>query len=240
MSVGFPNLEEEVETLQGDRELQRAIAAEFVGTALLLTAIVGSGIMAWQLASGTLGLALFMHAIAVGTFLIVLIHAFGPISGAHFNPAVSFGFWWLGELGTRRAILYVIAQIIGGIVGVMLAHAMFQIDLIDIGTRERTGYGQAVGEFVATFVLMFVILAVRHSAPRAVPTIVGFVIIAGILYTSSASFANPAVSIARQLTDTFAGMRPLDVPVFVVMELLAAVVAVILYRWMYSDAPRKD
>jgi glycerol uptake facilitator-like aquaporin len=214
---------------------QRAVA-ELVATALLLAAVVGSGIMGERLASGSVGLALLCNTIATGAVLVALILAFGPISGAHMNPAVSLCAAWQGELSWHDAGRYVVAQLTGAIMGVILAHWMFALPTtLDVSQHVRAGSAQLLSEAVATFGLLGVIAGCSRTRPGAtVPFAVGAYITAAYWFTASTSFANPAVTIARCLTDTFAGIRPADVPGFIVAQLIGAIAATALFRWLLS------
>ena len=217
------------------RETARSLVAEALGTAFLLATVVGSGIMAESLAEGNTALALLANSIATGAILVVLILVFAPISGAHFNPAVTLCFLIRRDISTSRAILYWLTQIPAGLVGVMAAHVMFSVPLFSASTTARTGIHQWTGEFVATFGLVAAILGTIRYQPRATPWAVGLVIMAGYWYTSSTSFANPAVTIARGFTDTFAGIVPLHVPAFVLSQLVAAVVATLVFTWLLAE-----
>ena len=214
----------------------RKPAAEFIGTAFLLTAVVGSGIMGERLAAGNAAIALLANSIATGAALYALIRTFGPISGAHFNPAVSLVFALRRELTPRDTVAYVVAQIAGGIAGTILAHAMFGLPLLDASLKMRTGGAQWLAEAVAAFGLVATILAgVRFNRP-AIPWLVGLYITAAYWFTSSTSFANPAVAIARSLTNTFSGIRPADLPGFIAAELCGAVIAMLLMGWLLREA----
>ena len=206
--------------------LPRRLLAEGLGTALLLACVVGSGIMGVQLAAGNDAIALLANAAATAGALYVLIVVLGPVSGAHFNPAVSVAMRLRGELGGRDLLAYVLVQIAGAVAGVLLAHAMFDLALLQPGTRVRTGASQWLSEGVATFGLLLTILLGARHRPAAVPALVACWIFAAYWFTASTSFANPAVTLARALTQTFAGIRPVDVGGFVVAQLLGAVVAV--------------
>jgi glycerol uptake facilitator-like aquaporin len=211
--------------------LGRRLLAEFVGTALLLAAVVGSGVMGVQLAAGNDAVALLANAGATAGVLYVLIVLFGPISGAHFNPAVTLAMRVRGDLGTGEAMAYVATQVLAAVVGVLLAHAMFGLPLLQPGLHARTGAAQWLSEGVATFgLLLTILLGLRHR-PNAIPALVASYIFAAYWFTASSSFANPAVTLARGLTQTFAGIRPMDVPAFVLAQLagagLALVVAVV-------------
>ncbi|MEM7047469.1 MAG: MIP/aquaporin family protein [Pseudomonadota bacterium] len=216
----------------------RKLTAEWLGTFFLLAGVVGSGIMAEQLAGGSLALALLGNAIPTGAVLFVFITMFAPISGAHFNPAVTLSFFLRKEIKAGMAFAYALAQVIGGIAGVFAAHMMFDHALIDPATTTRAGPGQWLGEFIATFGLVGTILACLKSRPRAVPMAVGLYITAAYWFTSSTSFANPAVTIARSFSDTFTGIAPMDVAPFVGVQLLAAVVATGVFGWLMTDRGR--
>jgi len=209
--------------------------AEWLGTFSLLATVVGSGIMAEKLAGGNVAIALLGNTIPTGAILVVFITVFGPISGAHFNPAVTVSFALRKEIEAKHAVLYVVAQVFGGIVGVFAAHVMFDNVLIDPSTTDRTGIGQWVGEFVATFGLIGTILACLKARPTAVPTAVGLYITAAYWFTSSTSFANPAVTIARGFSNTFAGINPTHIAAFVVIQLVAAVLATYFFRWLLEE-----
>ena len=212
-------------------DLNRRLAAEFVGTALLLATVVGSGIMAENLAGGNVAIALLGNTVATGAILMVLILIFGPISGAHFNPAVTFAFLLRRDIGSSDAAVYVAVQVAGGLVGTLVAHLMFEEPLLMLGATARTGIGQWTGEAVATFGLVGTILGCLRARPEAVPYAVGLFITAGYWFTSSTSFANPAVTIARSLSDTFAGIRPADAPAFIAMQFAGAALATALFGW---------
>lgn len=215
--------------------MQRRLMAEWLGTFSLLATVIGSGIMAERLAGGNVAVALLGNTIPTGAILVVLITIFGPISGAHFNPAVTLTFAIRKEIGWGESGLYVLAQVIGGIAGVFAAHLMFDIDLVNPSTTIRTGTGQWVGEFVATFGLVGTILACIKAKPEAVPMAVGLYITAAYWFTSSTSFANPAVTIARSFSDTFAGISPANVAAFVGVQLIAAVLATGFFKWLLAD-----
>lgn len=214
---------------------QRA-AAEAIGTALLVATVVGSGIMAETLAGGNLAVALLANTIATGAILYVLITALGPVSGAHFNPVVSLVFAMRREVGWGIAALFIAAQALGGAGGTMLAHAMFEQPLLQASAHARTGAAQWLSEAVATFALVMTILGTLRSRPDAVPAAVALVIVAAYWFTASTSFANPAVTLARSLSDTFAGIAPGDVPPFVLAQLagggLALAVCERLFGWV--------
>jgi len=214
-----------------DHDLPRRIAAEALGTALLVATVVGSGIMAQSL-THDIALALLGNTIATGAILVVLITIFGPISGAHFNPAVSLVFALRRDLPAQEAASYTIAQIIGGIAGTVTAHLMFALPVIEASVKIRTGGPQWFSEFVATFGLVAVILGGIRFEHKAVPWLVGLYITAAYWFTASTSFANPAVAIARAFTDTFSGIRPADLPGFIVAELIGAVCALGVMSWL--------
>ncbi len=213
-------------------DLTRRLAAEFVGTAFLLAAVVGSGIMAETLSPDNPGVALLGNAIATGAILAVLILVYGPVSGAHFNPAVTVAFALRREIAPRDAGLYIAVQIAGAFAGVMTAHIMFEQPLLFASTHARTGAGQWTGEAVATFSLLAAILGCLRWRPEAVPYAVGLAIAAGYWYTSSTSFANPAVTIARGFTDTFSGIAPAHAPAFIAAQIAGAALAVLFFRWL--------
>lgn len=216
---------------------RHALAAEFVGTLLLLAIVVGSGIMGERLAGGNVALALLANATATAGGLYVLVVLFGPVSGAHFNPAVTLAMQWNREALPAPAVGYVAVQVAGAIAGVLLAHAMFGEAIWQPGTRIRTGGGQWLSEGVATFGLVLTILLGMRFRASAVPALVAAWIFAAYWFTASTSFANPAVTLARALTTTFAGIRPLDVPGYIVAQLAGTAVALLLARW-WLQAPR--
>lgn len=213
-------------------DLLRRTAAEFFGTLLLLAAVVGSGIMAERLAAGNIALALLANAVATGAALIAILYAFGPISGAHLNPAVTLCEAVQGTLDWVETVAYWSAQTAGAIAGVAVADAMFGVAVFSASTHTRTGPAQWLSEFVATFGLLAVIYGCVHSRPSIVPVAVGAYITAAYWFTSSTSFANPAVTLARSMTNTFAGIRPVDVAGFVVAQLAGAATAAALFRWL--------
>jgi glycerol uptake facilitator-like aquaporin len=213
-------------------DLSRRLVAEALGTGLLVTAVVGSGVMAEQLAGGNVAVALLANTIATGGALVALIHTFGPVSGAHFNPAVTLADAVLGALPARDAGAYAVVQVAGGIVGAVAADAMFDLPLVAWSRHARTGPGQWLGEFVATFGLLGVIASCTRRTPAVTPWAVAAWIVGAYWFTSSTSFANPAVTMARAFTDTFAGIRPVDVPGFVVAQLAGALAAVGLFKWL--------
>lgn len=213
---------------------QRAFA-EWLGTAFLLAAVVGSGIMAQRLSGGNAALALLCNTLPTGAALAVLILTFGPISGAHFNPAVTIACALRGELPAATAALYMGAQILGAIVGVWVAHLMFELPLWQFSATVRSGSGQWFAEAIATFGLLLTIFGCSAHRPAAVPYAVGLYITAAYWFTASTSFANPAVTIARSLTDTFAGIAPAGVMAFIAAQLVGMLGAVILSRWLWRN-----
>lgn len=217
---------------------QRAFA-EWLGTAFLLAAVVGSGIMAQKLSGGNVALALLCNTIATGAILVVLILMLAPISGAHFNPAVTLAFALRGETSWTDAAIYSIAQIAGAIAGVGIAHLMFELPVLQLSLTDRIGAGQWLGETVATFGLLSTIFGVGHRTITAVPYAVGLYVTSAYWFTSSTSFANPAVTIARSLSDTFAGIAPQGIPAFIAAQFIGAVLAVLLARWLWAGASER-
>lgn len=220
--------------------LGRRLAAEALGTALLLAVVVGSGIMGQRLAGGNDAIALLGNTLSTGAALVVLISVFGPVSGAHFNPAVSLTFALRREISWRLAAAYAAVQIAGAVLGVFAAHAMFAEPILQISTKLRDGPAQAFSEFVATFGLVLTILGTLRFRPDFTPLAVGLYITAAYWFTASTSFANPAVSLARSLSNTFAGIAPSSAPAFVAAQLVGAVVAFVACRWLFgsqSSAP---
>jgi len=220
-------------------DLPRRLAAEALGTALLVAVVVGSGIMGERLAAGNDAVALLGNTLATGAALPVLILVFGPLSGAHFNPVVSASFALQRALPWNECAAYVPVQIAGAIAGTLLAHLMFGEPLLQASTHVRTGLGVWTGEIVASFALLLTILGCLRSQPNVVPYAVGLVITAGYWFTSSTSFANPAVTIARSLTDSFAGIRPADAPGFIVAQIAGAFAATIIAQWLWSPQDRE-
>jgi glycerol uptake facilitator-like aquaporin len=212
-------------------DLPRRLVAESLGTALLVATVVGSGIMAERLTKDV-ALALLGNTLPTGAILAVLITILGPISGAHFNPAVTLVFALKRDLMPREALSYIAVQVIGGIMGTMIAHAMFALPLLDASLKMRTGGAQWLAEGVAAFGLVITILAGIRFERAAVPWLVGLYITAAYWFTSSTSFANPAVAIARSMTNTFSGIRPVDLPGFIAAELCGAIVALMLMSWL--------
>ena len=217
--------------------LSRRIAAEGVGTALLLAVVVGSGIMGQRLSGGNDAIALLGNTIATGAGLVVLIHMFGPVSGAHFNPAVTLALLMRREIDGRAALLYVAAQFAGGVAGVWIAHTMFAEPLLQISTKLRDGPAQGFAEGVATFGLVGTIIATQRSRPEFTAVAVGLYITAAYWFTASTSFANPAVTVARSLSDTFAGIAPASVPLFIVGQCAGMVAAVGFFTWLFRPEP---
>ncbi len=213
------------------------LAAEFLGTAFLVAAVVGSGIMAERLAGGNVALALLANTIATGAALVALILAFGPVSGAHLNPVVSVSDALEGGLAWAEVLPYVAAQIFGGIAGAIAAHGMFGLPLVTLSLHSRSGPPQVFSEFIATFGLLCVIWGCSRTQSRAVALAVGSYITAAYWFTASTSFANPAVTIARCLSNTFAGIRPVDVPLFVVAQFAGGIAATFLFRWLIPGLP---
>lgn len=210
----------------------RKLVAEFLGTALLLAAVVGSGIMGERLAQGNVALALLANTLATGATLAALILTFGPISGSHLNPVVTLADAALGGLPWKQVPGYVVAQLSGALIGVLTAHTMFALPLYSVSHHARSGFSQSFSESIATFGLLAVILGCVRSRPSAVPYAVGAYISGAYWFTASTSFANPAVTIARSLTDTFAGIAPHDALTFIAAQLLGTASATFLFRWL--------
>lgn len=206
------------------------LVAEAIGTMLLLTVVVGSGIMAETISGGNVGLALWGNTAATGAILVVLILVFGPLSGAHFNPAVTLVFLARGDVSGREAASYISVQIIAAIAGVILAHAMFDVDLLQASAKVRTGVGQWISEGVATFGLIMTILGCLRHRSEAIPYAVGLYITAGYWFTASTSFANPAVTIARSFTDSFSGISVSNMPAFIAAQMVGAYLAYFLFK----------
>ena len=208
------------------QSLLQKLAAVAIGSFFLFVAVIGSGIMAESLAGGSVAIALLGNTVATGAILYVLIAMLGPVSGAHFNPAVTLAFFLRREIEAKVAGLFVIAQFAGGVLGAYAAHLMFGLPIFQFSTKARAGIGQWTGEFIATFGLVLTILLLLRYRPAAIPAAVGLYITSAYWFTSSTSFANPAITVVRSLTDTFAGIAPGDVPAFVVMQVLGALAAV--------------
>ena len=219
-------------------DLRRRLAAEALGTAFLLIAIVGSGIMAERLSGGNAAIALLANAIATGAALVVLIRLFAPLSGAHFNPAVSACFALRGEMPWRMAMLYAAVQCAAAILGVWLAHAMFGVPVLEVSHKVRAGGAQGLAEFIATFGLLLTIVGGGRHAPAHVPTLVGLYITAAYWFTASTSFANPAVTAARMLTGSFAGIAPASAPGFVIAQGAAVLAGAVLPDWLFRPPGR--
>ncbi len=218
--------------------LRARIVTEFLGTGFLVAAVVGSGIMAERLSGENVALALLANTIATGAALVALILTFGPISGAHFNPVVSLADAMEGGLAWAETLPYIAAQILGGVSGTFAAHAMFNLPLVSMSHHVRSGPAQYLSEFIATFGLLSVIWGCSRSRSSVVPFAVGSYIVAAYWFTASTSFANPAVTIARCLSGTFAGIRPVDVPLFVVAQFAGGIAATILFRWLIPSLPQ--
>lgn len=217
-----------------EHALTKRLVAELLGTGFLVCTVVGSGIMAANLADGNIALALLCNTIPTGAILFVLITIFGPLSGAHFNPAVSVALAMRNLLPWSETAPYIAAQIIGGLLGSIAAHLMFDLPLLQIAATDRTGIGQWSGEFIATFGLLATILGCIRLKPDAVAMAVGLYITSAYWFTSSTSFANPAVTIGRAISDSFAGINPGDVPLFIIMQMLGALAAVALFSWLLA------
>lgn len=217
-------------------DMSRRLAAEFVGTAFLLATVIGSGVMAETLSPANHGVALLGNTIATGAILAVLILIYGPVSGAHFNPAVTLAFALRREIAPGDAAAYVAVQVAGALIGAVLAHLMFDLPALFASGQARAGPGQWLGEAVATFSLLAAIFGCLRWRPDAVPWAVGLVITAGYWYTSSTSFANPAVTVARSFTDTFSGIAPAHAPAFIAAQLAGAAAAVLFFRWLLAPA----
>lgn len=215
--------------------LSKQLAAEAIGTAFLLMAVVGSGIMAERLAAGNGAIALLANTLATGAALTVLITLFAPLSGAHFNPAITLVFALRREISWCNALLYIVVQIVAAIAGVWIAHAMFALPVLEVSQKLRDGSAQALAEFVATFGLVLTVLGgVRHR-PLAVPALVGLYIAAAYWFTASTSFANPAVTLARSLSDTFAGIAPGSAPAFIAAQLAGAACGFMVCGWLFGE-----
>jgi glycerol uptake facilitator-like aquaporin len=213
---------------------RRAILAEALGSFLLFATVIGSGIMGERLAGGNVAIALLGNTIATGAMLFVLITMFGPVSGAHFNPAVTLVIRLRREISSRVAIAFVAAQLGGGILGVWVAHLMFDLPILELSTKVRAGPGQLTGEAIATFGLILTILGTVRMRPAAVPASVALYITAAYWFTSSTSFANPAITIARSLSDSFAGIAPADVPGFIAAQLVGAIAALLVGSALFA------
>ena len=221
-------------------DLRRRLFSEALGTALLVATVIGSGIMASMLAGGNDAIALLGNTGATGAILVVLILIFGPISGAHFNPAVTLALTVRRMFPANESAPYILAQIIGGLLGVLVAHFMFELEPYSFSSNVRTGVFQWGAEVVATFGLVATILGCLSFSPTSTPYAVGLFITAGYWFTSSTSFANPAVTIARSFSDTFTGIRPLDVPSFILAELVGAILAALVFAWILKPGSHDD
>lgn len=215
--------------------MKREFAAEAVGSFFLFCTVIGSGIMAERLSGGNVAVALLGNAIATGAILFVLITMLRAISGAHFNPAVTLVFRLKGELTSLTALRHIVAQLGGGILGVWTAHLMFTVPIIELSTKARTGTGQLAGEFIATFGLIFTILGTLRHRPQSVPASVALYIVAAYWFTSSTSFANPAITLARALSDSFAGIALADVPAFILAQLAGAIAALLVGSALFPE-----
>ncbi|MDR0480577.1 MAG: aquaporin family protein [Gallionellaceae bacterium] len=213
----------------------RRIASECIGTAFLLAIVVGSGIMGERLSGGNGALALLANSIATGAGLVVLIRIFGSVSGAHFNPVVTLALLLRGEMGWRATAAYVAAQLVGAVLGVWMAHAMFAEPLLQVSTKLRDGPAQGFAEFVATFGLLGTIFGTQRAQPEFTPIAVGLYITAAYWFTASTSFANPAVTLARSLSNTFAGIAPASVPMFIGGQLAGTLAAVVFFAWLFKE-----
>lgn len=218
--------------------LSRRLAAEGLGSFFLFAAVIGSGVMAESLAGGNVAIALLANTIATGAILYVLIAMLGPISGAHFNPAVTLAFLLRREIGARAALLYAAVQIAAGELGAWAVHLMFDLPILQFSTKARAGIGQWSGEFIATFGLVLVILTLLKHRAEAIPTGVALYIVSAYWFTSSTSFANPAITLVRSLSDSFAGIAPADAPLFIAAQLAGALCAVALTGWLNADVAR--
>lgn len=214
--------------------LKQRLGAEITGTALLLATVIGSGIMGETLAGGNTAIALLGNTLPTGAILIVLITMLGPVSGAHFNPAVTIVFWLRKEISSNESAKYIAAQILGGLIGVWIAHLMFDQSIIQASEKSRIGVGQWSAEIVATFGLVMTILGTLRFKPEAVPAAVGLYITAAYWFTASTSFANPAVTIARSFSDTFAGIYIGHMPMFILAQLIGAVCAFVYCKWQFE------
>lgn len=218
--------------------MKRAVIAEALGSFFLFATVVGSGIMAEQLSGGNVAVALLGNTLATGAILFILITMLGPISGAHFNPAVSLVFRLRGEIGTGLSVAYLVVQLAGGIAGVWAAHLMFDLPILQFSEKARTGFGQWSGEFIATFGLLLTILGTIQARKEWVPASVALYITAAYWFTSSTSFANPAITVARSLSNSFAGIAPADVAGFVIAQLAGALAAFVVARYLFADELR--
>ena len=219
-------------------DLTRRLVAEFVGSLMLAGVVIGSGILAVAMSGGNDGVALIGNTAATAAILWVLVATLGPVSGAHFNPAVTVAFAARRQISPAEAVIYILVQVAGCVAGAVIAHAMFELPLIQIAATDRSGAAKMLSEGVATFALVFAIFGAIRHAPKAVPAAVALVIAAGYWWTASTSFANPAITVARALSDTFAGVRPADVPGFVLAQIAGALLATGLSAFLFT--PAKD
>jgi glycerol uptake facilitator-like aquaporin len=217
--------------------LGRRLAAEALGSFFLFAAVIGSGIMAETLAGGNVAIALLANTLATGAILFVTITMLGPISGGHFNPAVTIVMAARRDLPARDILPYIAAQLAGGLLGAWAAHLMFDLPILQVSLKARTGLGQWAGEFIATFGLILTILGTLKHRPAAIPASVALYITAAYWFTSSTSFANPAITIARSMSDSFAGIAPADVPMFILVQLLGAATAAVVAKYLFDDVP---
>ena len=213
----------------------RKLAAELIGTTFLLCTVVGSGIMAERLAAGNTAIALLGNTLATGAILVVLIVLFGPVSGAHFNPAVTIAFLVRREIGFSLALAFIVFQITGGLIGTWSAHLMFEENVLQVSAKLRTGPAQWFAEVIATFGLLMSILGALRWRPDFVPYSVGLYITAAYWFTASTSFANPAVTVARSFTDTFSGIMPQHMPAFILAQIAGALAAVAVFGWLFKN-----
>lgn len=223
-----------------ENSISKRLGAEALGTALLLATVVGSGVMAENLADGNTAIALLGNTIPTGAILVVLILVMGPVSGAHFNPAVTLAFYLRKEISALLAVSYIATQIVAAVIGVWMAHAMFDLSILQASQQARTGGAQWFSEGVATFGLVFAILGTLRWGTRTVAATVGLYITAAYWFTASTSFANPAVTIGRTLTDTFSGIQPQHAPAFIVAQLAGAIVATLLATWLLTEATEAE
>lgn len=212
----------------------RPLLAEFIGSLLLTGVVIGSGILAIALSNGNDAIALLGNTLATGAILWVLVATLAPISGAHFNPAVTLAFLLRKEISSRLAVIYIIIQILGCIIGAWLAHAMFELPILQLATTDRSGLSKILAEALATFTLVFAIFGAIRHAPKSVPMAVALAIMAGYWWTSSTSFANPAITIARSLSDSFAGVSPVNVPGFIIGQLIGAIAATVMSHILFG------
>lgn len=233
-AIGPPTAKKDRPLPQPD--LPRRLAAEALGSFFLFAGVLGSGVMAENLAAGNVALALLANTIATGAILYVVIALFGPVSGAHFNPAVTLAFALRREIDWSIGLTYVAVQIGAGALGAWAVHLMFDLEILQLSTKPRTGIGQWTGEGIATFGLVLTILGLVRHRPQAIPAGVALFITAAYWFTSSTSFANPAITLVRSLSDTFAGIAPADVPGFIAAQLAGAVLAVVLAGWLFGKA----